>query len=92
MDIRSQEKDHNDGKTEDVIEMVKINLPNGYIISVIQSTLGAGMMLECAVWHVGDKAGKWIKIPGIDMHFMDENDLIRLIKKVQKFPRKPGVR
>ncbi|DAC71802.1 MAG TPA: hypothetical protein DSN98_08535 [Thermoplasmata archaeon] len=72
----------------EVKNMVRLNLSNGYIISVIQSTLGAGMMIECAVWHYADTTGKYIEIPEIDMHFMTADDLIKLIHIVEKFPAK----
>ena len=69
--------------------MVRINTSNGYIISVIQSTRGGGMMMEALVWANNNPSGKTIdiKIKGVDMSFLDEDGLIKLIKKVKKLPK-----
>lgn len=67
--------------------MVRINTMNGYVISVIQSTMGSGMMLEAIVWPNNDSSGKEIPIEGVDLSFMGEDDLIKLILEVKKLPK-----
>ena len=70
-----------------MINMVRINTSNGYIISVIQSTRGGGMMMEALVWANNNPSGKTIDIEGVDMSFLDEHGLVELVRKVGELPK-----
>ena len=73
--------------------MVHVYTPNGYCISIIQTTIGNGSAVEVAFWARDKPQSVFLPCPveGIDMMFMYSEDLVKLIDAVQKLPEKEKV-
>jgi len=70
--------------------MVRLYTPNGYCVSLIQTTLGNGTALEAVYWARDIPQEVWLPCPieEFDMNFMYAEHFMQLMKAILELPVK----